>query len=274
MQKCLKKKGVYSHKTKGICSICLALPLSMLQPAGMRGSRKATFAARLQKLLLGVTRELWPGMTGGEQTILKQLRWKERIFLQIGILQPCQGRPGYCSTHPSIIFTPPALPLALAILHCDLHTSRAAREVKTDVWFGAGFSFCSIFFSLRLECALTEPSAFVRARVSWTLHPLKAWKDFTQSSMGISLLRQLEGCLSWFFCLPSQGIFPLSSSRWRGHSLLNQSWRTAHNGVQSQPQVTNCVAINEGFGARQNVWHSKFSALLPQKGNLWLLDPP
>lgn len=110
--------------------------------------------------------------------------------------------------------------------------------------------------------------------VSWTPHSAKAGRDFSQSSVGISLLRQLEGCLSWFFHLLSRGIFPLSGSRWRGHSLLNQSWRTAHNGMQSQPQVTNCVAINEGFGARQNVRHSKFSALLPQKGNLWLLGPP
>jgi len=60
----------------------------------MPGIWAAVFAARLQELLLGVTRELWPGMTGGEQTIPKWFRKRERIFLKDGTLQPCQGRAG------------------------------------------------------------------------------------------------------------------------------------------------------------------------------------
>lgn len=65
-----------------------------------------------------------------------------------------------------------------------------------------------------------------------------------------------EAAESLFFMILPHALskdFFLSGSRWRGHSLLNQSWHTVHNGVQSQPQVRNCVAINERFGGRQNV---------------------
>lgn len=68
------KKKVFSRKTEGACSSTFGLPLSVLQPGGMPGSWEDTFAARLQKLLLGVMRELWPGIAGGEQTLPKWFR--------------------------------------------------------------------------------------------------------------------------------------------------------------------------------------------------------
>lgn len=172
-------------------------------------------------------------------------------------------------THPSIIFTPALPPLWL------LPTVICTLLGQDGMWrLGSGVSFCSISLPLFIKCSLTKPSAFLIAGFSRSPHPAKASGDFTQRLRGISPLRLLKVCLSWFSHIHSEGIFLLSSSRWRGHSLLNQSWHTVHNSVQSQPQVRNCAAINERFGARQNVWHLKFSALLPQKGNLWLLDPP
>lgn len=104
-----------------------------------------------------VARNDWRG------TIPKWFRKEERIFLKDGTLQPCQGSPSNVALILQSSSLRLLLPPVLAIVHCNLHTPRVGWDIRTHV--GSGVSSCSISLPLHLNCAFTEPPAFVITRI-------------------------------------------------------------------------------------------------------------